>query len=103
MAVYKLSLSTDNNNINWGVTGEERIVQNVRNILRTRPLEIPFMRDLGLDWSFTDSMPEKIKSELAARVTEVINTYEPRATVLSVDIEACDENGDYVIAVELEV
>lgn len=89
--------------INWGATGDERIIQNVRNILRTRPFEVPFMCGLGINNDFTDSTPQKIKSELATHITEVINTYEPRASVLDVSIESCDENGDYVIAVEVEV
>lgn len=89
--------------LNWGATGEERIVQNVLNILRTRHYEVPFMRGLGVNADFIDSEHNKVKSELVAHVTEVINTYEPRATVLDVSILSVDENGDYVYSVELEV
>ena len=98
-----VTVYSNDKSIDWEATGDERIVQNVRNILRTRPFEVPFMRGLGINLDFTDSTPQKIKSELATHVTEVINTYEPRASVLDVSIESCDENGDYVIAVELEV
>lgn len=98
-----VTVSNNDDSVAWGVTGDDRIVQNVRNILRTRPFEVPFMPTMGVNQEFTDSTPQKVKSELANHVTEVINTYEPRATVLDVSIESCDENGDYVIAVELEV
>ena len=98
-----VTVYSNEDNINWGVTGDERIVQNVRNILRTRLFEVPFMRGLGLDADFIDSSPQTMRTDLATAVMETINLYEPRATVLDVNIISCDENGEYVIAVELEV
>jgi len=98
-----VTVYSNDESIDWGATGAERIVQNVRNILRTRPYEVPFMRDLGINQDFTDSTLQKIESELATNITEIINIYEPRAKVLDVKIEPCDESGDYIIAVELEV
>ena len=98
-----ITVYSNDNTIDWGATGEERIAQNVRNILRTRIFEVPFMRDMGINPDFIDSSVSTMKTELAAHVTEVINTYEERATVVDVRIESCDENGDYIIAVDLEV
>lgn len=89
--------------IEWGVTGKERIVQNVKNILRTRQFEVPFMRALGLNQDFIDSTVHTMKTEFAAHVTEVINANEDRANVVDVRIESFDESGDYVVAVDLEV
>lgn len=99
----KIKVYSNDESINWSATGVERIVQNVKNILRTRPFEVPFMPQMGVNHKFIDSLPQMIKSELATHVTEVINIYEPRANVVDVRVESCDENGNYVIAVDLEV
>ena len=98
-----ITVYSNDTSIDWSATGNERIVQNVKNILRTRPFEVPFMPTMGINQEFTDAMPQKIKSDLANHVLEVIKANEPRASVEDVRIESCDENGDYVIAVDLEV
>ena len=89
--------------LDWNAKGDERIVQNVLNILRTRKYEVPFERELGINPDLIDADPRTIQNEIITHVTETINTYEPRATVVEVRIETVDENGDYVIAVDLEV
>lgn len=98
-----VTIYSNDNSLDWGATGVERIIQNARNILRTRCFEVPFIPLLGIKSDFIDSLPQKIKSELFTHVTEVLNTYEPRVSVIDVRTESCDGNGDYVIAVELEV
>lgn len=98
-----VKVNSNDNSIDWGVTGTERIIQNVKNILRTRHFEVPFMPRLGINHEFIESTPQMMKSELSNQVIDVINAFEPRATVLAVKIENCDENGDYTISVELEV
>lgn len=98
-----VTVYNNDNSIDWKATGTDRIIQNVRNIIRTRNFEVPFIPLMGINHEFIDSLPQKIKAELADHITEVINTYEPRVSVKDVRIESCDENGDYVIAVELEV
>lgn len=89
--------------IDWGVTGKDRIVQNVRNILRTRQFEVPFMRDLFINPDFLDSDTQTMKSEFIAHVIDVINANESRVTVTDVRIDSCNADGEYVIAVDLEV
>lgn len=98
-----VTVYSHDNTINWGVTGEYRIAQNVHNILRTKSFEVPFLRDMGINPDYIDSTTKTIKAELLSHVTEVINAYESRATVLDVRIEACGEDGEYVIAVDVEV
>lgn len=98
-----VTIYSNEDSIDWGATGEDRIVQNVRNILRTRQYEVPFMRNMGINPDFMGASSHDMKTELATHVTEVINTYEPRVKVTDVRIESCTEDGEYVIAVELEV
>lgn len=98
-----VTVYSNDNSIDWGVAGKDRIIQNVKNILRTRHFEVPFMPRFGINHEFIDAIPQMMKAELSNQVTDVINAFEPRATVLAVKIEKCDENGDYIISVELEV
>lgn len=89
--------------IDWKATGEDRIVQNVKNILRTRQFEVPFLRDMGINPDFISASMNEMKSEFEAHVIDVIRANEERANVISVKIESFDENGNYIIAVDLEV
>ena len=89
--------------IDWGATGNERIIQNVRNLIRTRKYEVPFMREMGLSPDLIDSSLNKIKGDITTGVIELINTYESRVSVLDVSVETVDGSGDCVIAVKMEV
>ena len=98
-----ITIYSNDNIIDWNATGKDRIIQNVRNILRTRQHEVPFMRDMGINIDLLDSHSQAIKSVIEEHITELIKTYEDRANVLEVRLESCDENGNYIIAVDLEV
>ena len=94
---------SNDSSIDWKATGDDRIVQNVRNILRTKLCEVPFMRDFGINHDFLDAPPHTLRTDFQSHVIDVIAAGESRATVRDVRIESCDENGNYVIAVDLEV
>ena len=99
----RVTISSNDASLNWTATGDERIVQNVLNIIRTRMYEVPFMRDLGINEDFIDSNQDEMETDFTTHIREVINKYEPRANVVEVSVSACDENGNFVISVELEV
>lgn len=98
-----ITVSSNDSSLNWTATGNERIVQNVLNIIRTRTYEVPFMRDLGINEDYIDSRHGEMNTDFIGHVTEVINEYEPRANVVDARVSSCDENGDYIISVDLEV
>ena len=89
--------------IEWGVKGTDRIVQNARNILRTRVFEVPFMRDLGISPDFIDSSHKKTRYDIFNAVKAALKAHEPRVKVLNVQVESVDDNGEFIISVELEV
>lgn len=99
----KVTIHNNDNSINWGASGKDRIVQNALNLLRTRQFEVPFMRELGINPDFLDSAPQSIQTGFLSHITELIEDGEPRATVVDVRIETCDGDGAYIIAVDLEV
>lgn len=98
-----VTVHSNDDTINWNATGNERIVQNVLNILRTRQFEVPFMREFGINPDFLDSAPQSIQTDFLAHITELIEDGEPRASVVDVRIDTCDADGAYIIAVDLEV
>lgn len=98
-----ITVHSNDDTLDWGVTGSERIAQNVLNVLRTRNYEVPFMRGLGLNPDFIDTDLKTMQSDFANHVIEKIKEGEDRATVLDVRIVSVDENGEFVIAVDLEV
>lgn len=100
--IYTIS-TADGSSIEWGLTDEERIVQNVLNILRTRKTEVPFLLGMGIDSNYLDNNIGYFRTNVLNDVTELIETYEPRATILNVSVENADANGNVDISVELEV
>lgn len=96
-------ISSNDNLIDWGATDTDRIIQNVKNILRTRRFEVPFMREMGLSPDHTDNSLNHIKSELEKDIIETVKAYESRANVLEVTIDSIDADGHCDITVKLEV
>ena len=97
------TVSSRNTTINWDATDEERIVQNVLNLIRTRKREISFIPDAGLEPDNIDNLMSRIKQDIEYEVIKLIEDYEYRAEVLSVTVDLVTENGDMEIVVELEV
>lgn len=73
-------------------TETEEILQNVRTLLKTRLGTVPLDRDMGLSWEHIDKPYPIAKAMLGAEVIDVIETYEPRARVDSVDFEETAES-----------
>ena len=97
------TLSSRNTIINWDATDEERIAQNVLNLIRTRKREISFIPDAGLEPDNIDNLMNRIKQSIEYEVLELIENYENRAEVLSVTVDSVTEDGEMEIVVELEV
>lgn len=96
-------VSSDDTMLDWNASGNDRIIQNVLNIIRTRKFEVPFMREFGIDPDYIDSVLSDFQAEIISDVTQNIETYEPRVEVLNVEVDRNDVNGDIRITVELEV
>lgn len=97
------TISSNDNTIRWGLTGPDRIVQNVLNIIRTKKYEVPFMRGLGIDPEYIDNKLSYIQSEMTEDIIDTVAVYEDRATIVDVRITGADENGNLIYTVDLEV
>jgi phage baseplate assembly protein W len=84
------TVSSNETLINWNANGTERILQNVNNILNTIKYEVPYDRLMGRDPNNIDTVLNKSKYSIMEETYNLINTYEPRATVKSVDIEGTE-------------
>lgn len=72
--------------IDWNAKGNKRILQNVNNIINTVMDEVPYDRLRGRNPKNVDKT-NKNKNALIEETYDLIRTYEPRATVKSVEIE----------------
>ncbi|NFO10920.1 hypothetical protein FDB29_07320 [Clostridium botulinum] len=93
------TVKSDTNLINWNAKGDERILQNVNNILNIVKYEVPYDRLMGRNPKNLDGVLEKNKAALIEETYDLINTYETRATVKNVEIEfnESDDNKDIKI------
>lgn len=73
--------------IDWNAKGDKRILQNVNNVLNTIKNEVPYDRLMGRDPKNIDKLGSKSRNDLIEETYDLINTYEPRVTVKSVEIE----------------
>lgn len=71
--------------IDWNAKGDERILQNVNNILNTLKYEVPYDRLKGRDPDNLDKSLNQSRHKIIEETYDLINTYEPRATPKSVD------------------
>jgi phage baseplate assembly protein W len=97
------TISTEDKNIEWGLTGKDRIVQNVLNLLRTKKYEVPFMREIGIDTDNIDNASTYVCNNITNEILALVEKYEPSVTILNVIVNGQDDNGNLIIEVEMEV
>ena len=68
--------------------GAASALQNIRIILSTRRGSVPMYRQFGLPMRFVDMPAAAARQAMVAEVTEAIQEFEPRASVLGVTCEA---------------
>lgn len=85
-------------------TTVEEVLQNVRVIISTIRGEVPLDRPFGLEGKFLDKPINIAQPILVTEVLEAIETYEPRARVLSINFDDDpDVPGKLIPYVEVEV
>lgn len=82
--------------INFGATGSEEIVQNVRTIVSTALGSVPIERGFGIDYSVLDEPIPIAKAKMSALIVTAIRLYEPRAEVAKVEFQDDHNNGKLV-------
>lgn len=75
----------------------------VQNLLKTVRGEVPYERIKGIDRTLIDKPSETAAADLAADVEFVVETYEPRVNLSTVELEALAANmGDFEIRASVD-
>lgn len=84
---------------------ENAVVRSIRNLLLTDRFERLYQPDLGTD--LRKMLFEQISSVTAQTISvfvqETIDKYEPRAKVISVNVQADEENNRYIVSLVVMV
>lgn len=72
-------------NINFGVAGEEEILQNVRMIMTTPKYSVPLDREFGVDATVLDKPLPVARAKMAAAIMDAVRRYEPRVAVTGIE------------------
>jgi phage baseplate assembly protein W len=89
--------------LNWNATNNERIVQNVLNLISTWKYEVAYNRDMGINSELLDKPLEIASAQYLSEVIRVIQDYEPRATVNELKFTGVDVDGNMQFKVVIEV
>lgn len=90
-------------NINWNAKGNERIIQNINNILNTYTHEVAYKREMGRN---SDNIDKPVSILIANSIEEtfdLIETYEPRARVSDIEYIGNEDDGTPILKVVVEI
>lgn len=92
-----------NDVLDWSAKGASRIAQNVLNLLKTKRYEVAYNRTMGVGSSVFDAPSSQIQAMLTNEIMELVDLYEPRASVEKVEYLGVAENGEIVVRVVLDI
>jgi len=95
------TLISETYDINIEAEGDELILQNVSNILRTVKGEMALNREFGISGLLIDKPIPKIQAKLKKEIIEQVNLHESGVNILSIAFES-DINGIYPV-LEVEI
>lgn len=96
-------VTADFEKINFGATGKNEVIQNVRMIVATTMFSCPMFRDFAIDPSIVDAPLNIAQAKLTAQIVTAIKRYEPRAKVLQVSYEGDAIEGSLRPIVKVEI
>lgn len=97
-----INTSTDNV-LDWGATGENRIIQNIFSLLKTYKYEIAYDRTLGLTGKFIDKPLDQAVAIAIAEIYELISLREPRTKIINVQHIGIDNDGNMQFKVVIDI
>ena len=91
------------NVLDWSAKGENRIVQNILNLLKTYKYEVAYDRTLGLTGKFIYKPLDQSIAIAIEEIYEQISLREPRAKVIDVQHVGFDREGNMQFKVVVEI
>ena len=95
------TVTNESSQIDWNASGDDRILQNVNNILNTFQNEIPYDRLCGRNPDNLDSSTERMINNIIEETYDLIANYETRVTVK--DVKAAIDNGELKLEVVVDI
>jgi phage baseplate assembly protein W len=100
--IYEIDTS-ERLDLNWAAKGDQRVLQNIRNLMSTWRYEVAYDRTKGLDPAILDKPLEDAVVLYTAEIYRLIETYEPSALVRSVTFAGVDSEGNITLKVVIEI
>lgn len=91
-----------NSNLNWNAKGDERILQNISNLLNTWRYEVAYDRTKGLDPAILDLPQADAIALYVSEIYRLIETYQPSVKVVSVEYIGSTEQFNLQFKVVIE-
>lgn len=98
-------VTNDPADLDWEITdneSENRILQNVKNLIMTRKGEVPFDRRRGVNPELFDLPIDEVNLQLEPELDRVL-IWEPRATLVHADAEIDEDTMDVRIRAIVEI
>lgn len=96
-------VTQDKKPFNLYASGVEAILQNIYMILTTPKGSIPLDRMFGIDMSSLDMPIEIAENLMTSQILEALQTYEPRATLMSASFEQDHILGRLKVKVKVKI
>jgi phage baseplate assembly protein W len=94
---------TTTDSLDWSAKGPARIAQNVLNLLKTKRYEVAYNRTMGVGAAVFDAPSSQIESLLSNEIMELVDLFEPRASVQEVNYLGSTEDGNIIVRVVLDI
>lgn len=89
--------------LDWKAKGTDRIIQNIKNLVSTFRYEVSYDRTKGIDPSILDMSSDQAMALYTSEIYRLIETYEPRATIVSVTPLNITPGGDLQVKVVIDI
>lgn len=102
--ILTIDTSEQSNKLPWfEAKGTDRIIQNIKNIVNTYKYEVAYMRGFGMSPDAIDKDVETMRGIITEDLLDNIKEYEPRATLISVNVKEINEDGGVIAVVQIEI
>lgn len=89
--------------LNWNAAGDERVIQNIRNLISTWRYEVAYDRTKGLNPKILDMPADSAQALYISEIYRLVETYEPSARIEDVKLLAIIPDGQIEVKVVVEI
>jgi uncharacterized protein len=96
--------SSDKQELQWDAKGNNRVVQNLRNMLSTFKYEVAYDRTMGLSGAFIDKPLDQAIATVTTEIIELVSERELSAIVKEIQFTGIDDDGmmQFKVVIDIE-